>query len=111
MPSPYKPYIPQTIGDLRDMLGMMMLYSPTFKDHSGYFPERNVNTVFSELNQSLQALRGKLGVERYLTLRSMSDQMRAHFEADPEDRTGEALKGRDLIDAMDKLLGQSSRTL
>lgn len=105
MPSPYKPYIPQTIGDLRDMLGMMMLYAPTFKDQSGYFPDRNVNTVFSELNESLQMLRGKLGVERYQTLRSMSDQMRAHFEADPEDMTGEALKGRDLIDAMDKLLG------
>jgi hypothetical protein len=30
MRRPYKPYIPQTIGEIWDKLGWMMLNSPTF---------------------------------------------------------------------------------
>ena len=38
--------------------------------------------------------RGKLGEALYLKLSAMSDRMRALFEADPEDKTGETRKGR-----------------
>ena len=108
MPLP-KPYIPQTVSELMDMLGMMMLSSPTFTDGTGYFPERNIDTVFRELNESLRLLRGKLGEERYLKLIEMSDRMRAHFEADPEDKTDDSLKGRQIIHEMEDLLKQRPR--
>jgi hypothetical protein len=55
----YKPYVPQTVGDMMDLLGMVMLSSPTFKDD--YFTERNVETVFSTLNGGPQNVRKKLG--------------------------------------------------
>jgi hypothetical protein len=92
-----------------DMLGFMMLSSPTFIDNSGFFPHRNIDTVFAQFNECLQVLRGKLGDERYLELREMSDRMRAHFEADPEDQTDDTLKGRAIIVEMEKLLKQHAR--
>jgi len=104
-----KPYIPGTISELIDMLGMMMISSPTFVDKTGYFPERNIDTVFFQFNESLKLLRGKLGEALYLKLREMSDRMRAHFEADPEDKTDDGLKGRDIIIEMEDLLKQSTR--
>ena len=91
------------------MLSMMMISSPTFVDNSGYFPERNVGAVFFQINESLQFLRGRLGEALYIKLREMSDRMRAHFEADPEDKTEDTLKGRDLIAEMQDLLKQRAR--
>ena len=99
---PYTPYVPETIGEMMDYLAMMMLKSPTFKDD--YFTERNVETVFSALNQGLGNLQKKLGGERYQTLRVMSERMRAHFEADPEGKTDDALAGRRIIQEMEDIL-------
>jgi hypothetical protein len=39
----------------------------------------------------------------------MSDQMRAHFEADPENKTDDTIKGREIIDEMQNLLNQKAR--
>ena len=39
----------------------------------------------------------------------MSDWMRAHFEADPEDKTDDALKGREIIREMEDLLRRRGR--
>jgi len=39
----------------------------------------------------------------------MSDRMRAHFEADPENKTDDTLKGRAIIEQMEELLRQSGR--
>jgi hypothetical protein len=87
-----------------DMLGGMMILSPTFRDITGYFPGRNIDNTFYELNEGLRLLQPKLGEDLYLKLRGMSDQMRAHFEADPEDQTDDSLKGRDIILQMMDLL-------
>jgi len=54
-------------------------------------------------------LQPKLGEDFYRKLRGMSDQMRAHFEVDPEDQTDDSLKGRDIILEMMDLLKQSRR--
>jgi hypothetical protein len=102
-------YIPEGIGEIIDHLSLMMLSSPTFLDKTGYFPDRNIKTVFLQLNEGLRLIRVKLGEERYLRLMQMSDQMRAHFEADPEDKTDDSLKGRDIILEMKDLLKQSRR--
>jgi hypothetical protein len=90
-----------------DYLGMMMLDSPTFIDRTGYFPSRNLDMAFSELNEGLGVIRKKLGEERYLKLMDMSDRMRAHFEADPEDKTDDTIKGREIIHEMETLLKQA----
>jgi hypothetical protein len=88
---------------------MMMLESPTFTDRTGYFPSRNLEMAFYELNEGLRLIRENLGEERYLKLMGMSDRMRAHFEADPEDKTDDSLKGRAIIDEMEDLLKQVAR--
>ncbi len=49
-------------------------------------------------------VRKKLGEDRYAMLVSLSDRMRAHFEADPEDKTEDGLAGRALIHEMEDIL-------
>jgi len=97
-------YIPETVGEVMDKLASMMLGSPKFEDHSGYFPEQSLDTEFYALNEGLKLLRKKLGEERFQTLIALSDRMRAHFEADPEDKTDDAIKGREIILEMRELL-------
>jgi hypothetical protein len=98
----YKPYVPQNISDMMDFLGMMLRDSPTFADD--FFVGKNVETVFAAFNEGLKAIQKKLGDERYQTMRALSDRMRAHFEADPEDKTGDALTGRRIIREMEEVL-------
>jgi hypothetical protein len=104
MPRPYKPYIAQTIGELNDELGWMMLNAPTFKDRTGYFPERSIDTAFQGFNEGLNTLRSKLGEERYAKMRKMSDQMRALFESDPDSTNGGSKAGRMIIHEMELML-------
>jgi hypothetical protein len=110
MPPPYEPYIPQTTGELWDLLGGMMLDAPTFKDETGYFPGRSIETEFVALNGGIDAVRKKVGEERYAALVALSARMRALFEADPEDNTGDTQAGRQLIHEMEAILRPRSRT-
>ena len=100
----YKTYIAQTIGELNDKLGWMMMNAPTFKDRTGYFPDRNIGTAFQGLNDSLDNLRGKIGQERHAKMREMSDKMRMLFDSDPEDVNGGAKAGREIIHQMELML-------
>ncbi len=100
----YRPYIPSNIDDLLDLVGSMMLSSPTFVDRTGYFPERNIETVFGALREGFQIAREELGEECYQKLVELSNRMRAYFEADPEQKTGDTLKGRELILDMEDLI-------
>jgi len=106
---PYKPYIPQDVGEILDQVRSMMLGSPDFKDDTGYFPERNIDTAFFSLNEGLQVIRGKLGEEHYMTLRGMSDQMRALFESDPDNTNGGTKAGRKLIREMEGVLKSTAK--
>lgn len=106
---PYKPYISQTISELWDLLGSMMLNAPTFVDDSGYFPGKNLETTFFQLNESLKLLRPKFGEENYAKMAELSARMRAHFEADPEDKTDECMKGRACITAMEDIIKSMRR--
>jgi len=87
----------------------MILGSPTFKDRTGYFPDRSIDTEFFSLKEGLKVVRKKLGEERYEALVGMADRMRAHFEADPEDKTEDGLAGRRIIQEMDDILRASAR--
>ena len=106
---PIKRSVPQDISDLLDHLGWMLLRSPTFVDNTGHFPFLNLDYVFDELNDGLVVNRRTLGEERYQELMRMSDQMRALFEADPEDKTGETAMGCKIILEMEDIVKQVRR--
>ena len=106
---PYKPYVPQNVGELLDHLALMMSASPTFKDETGYLPRENIDTAFFSLNEGLLVIRKKLSEERYATLRALSDKMRALFESDQDDKTGETHAGRMLINEMREILRSATK--
>jgi hypothetical protein len=88
------------IGDVMDLLGTMEVHAPTFIKKNIYFPDDNIDTTFLKLNERLQAIQAHLGEGLYLKLQEMSDRMRGLFEADPENKTGDARKGREIIRKM-----------
>lgn len=97
-----KLYIPGTISEVVDYLASMMHSSPTMTDPE--FPFWNIDSRFYALNEGLARVSKKLGQERYVKLHQLSNRMRAHFEADPDDSNGEAHKGCLLINEMEDLL-------
>lgn len=109
MQNSYTPYIPQDISDIMDLLGWMMLYSPKFEDDTGFFPGRSIATTFFALNEGLKNIRKRVGDENYRALLALSDRMRAHFEADPESKTGEVVNGSKCILAMEEIIKASGR--
>jgi hypothetical protein len=106
---PYQPYIPKDISEVMDLLGWMALKAPRFEDDSGYFPGQNIDTEFFALQEGLKTIRQIVGEENYLTLVSLSDKMRTHFAADPEDKTDDGIRGRDCIQEMEDILKASAR--
>lgn len=106
---PYRPYVPQTVGEIWDMLAAFMADAPTFIDRSGFFPGQNIDTEFYRLKEGLGVVRKRLGEERYHKLIDMADRMRAHFEADPEEKTEDSKAGRQLIFDMEDVLNEVRR--
>lgn len=104
----FEPYIPETIGELLDQLGSMTGSAPTFADRLGIFPQ-TIDTEFFALTEGLKAVRKKIGEERYVQCVEMADQMRALFEADPEDVNGQSQAGRELIFDMEDVLKKRIR--
>ena len=104
----YKPHGPRDVDEVVDLLDVMMVASPRFIDSTDYLHRQNIDTAFLELNDGLQVIRTELGETLYLKLREMSDRMRAYFEADPEDKTGETPKGRAIIREMMDMLKPSA---
>ncbi|TXJ10933.1 MAG: hypothetical protein E6Q28_13405 [Afipia sp.] len=86
----------------------MMLWAPTFKDTSGWFPEKNIETTFFALNEGLKNVEKKIGAEQFQALMELSNRMRAYFEADPDDQTDDTIKGRECILEMEKILRASN---
>jgi hypothetical protein len=101
----YENYVSDNLPEVVALLGMMMLASPTFLSKGEIFPDRNIHTVFAALNAGLDQAKDDLGAEKHELLLAMSARMRAHFEADPEDKTDDSLQGRELIDEMIDVLG------
>jgi hypothetical protein len=89
----------------------MLLCSPTFVDRTGYFPTQSLETSFISFNKGLHFLRGWLGEQLFEELMRMSDQIRALFEADPETKTGETRRGKDLVLAMEEMVEARIRRL
>jgi hypothetical protein len=102
-------HIAKDIQELLELLTSMLLKAPKFQDKTGYLPFLNLEYVFMQLHEGLRYNQGVLGEERYNELMRMSDQMRALFEADPEDKTGETLEGCKIIHKMEDILRQARR--
>ncbi len=103
---PVRMYVPRDVGEVLDHLDTMLLGAPKFVDKTGYFPFQNLDYVFRQLAEGLSNVRRTLGEERYHQLMGMSGQIRALFEADPENKTGETRKGRDIIYEMEDIVKQ-----
>ena len=106
---PVRMHIAQNVQELLELLTSMLLSAPKFLDKTGYLPFLNIDYVFQQLREGLNRNRRTLGEERYHELVRMSDRMRALFEADPENKTGETRKGRDIIQEMEDVLKQVRR--
>jgi hypothetical protein len=106
---PAKMHVAQNIQELMELLSSMLLSAPRFRDRTGYLPFLHLDYVFRQLGEGLNYNRLRLGEERYAELTRMSDQMRALFEADPEDKTGETSEGCKIIQEMEDILKQARR--
>ena len=106
---PAKIHVPTNIQELLELLSVMLVSAPKFLDKTGYFPYLNLEHIFRELKAGLNHNRPALGEERYHELMRMSDRMRAYFEADPEDKTGETTKGCKIILEMEDILKEARR--
>ena len=74
-----------------------------------YFPFRNIEWVFQQLNGGINNIRETIGEPRHHELMHMSDQMRAAFEADPEDKMGETAMACRIIHEMEDILREVDR--
>jgi hypothetical protein len=106
---PAKMRVPQNVGELRDLLSLMLLSAPKFLDDTGYLPFYNLDYIFQRLVAGLGHNRATLGEAHYHQMMEMSDRMRALFEADPEDKTGETLQGIKIIHEMADILTEVRR--
>jgi hypothetical protein len=106
---PAKMRIPQNVGELRDLMSLMLLSAPKFLDDTGYLPFYNLDYVFQRLVAGLDHNRITLGEVHYRQMMDMSDRMRALFEADPDVKTGEAAQGYKIIHEMEDILTEVRR--
>lgn len=104
-----EPYIPKGIGEIMDFIGSMILSAPKFRDKTGFFPDRNAESEFFALNEGLKAIQVKLGEESYQKVIDLSRKAKAHFEADPEDKTEDGIKGRDCLMDIEDILKAAGR--
>lgn len=92
-----------------DLLGSMMLGAPTFRDKTGYFPDRSIASEFASLNSGLEAIRRKVGETSFEMLVELSNQMQSHFQAGINDQPEETSKGRKCIHEMEDILRAANR--
>ena len=104
---PYKPYIPQTVGEIMDLIGSMTLDAPSFKDKLREY-DLNAEIRFGVLNRGLDNVRKRIGEEAYAAARALSDKARALFDADPEDKDPDN-RGRKCFFEMEDILIAAAR--
>ncbi|MFM7028292.1 MAG: hypothetical protein ACKOXK_06415 [Chakrabartia sp.] len=104
-----EPYIPKGFAEIWDYLAVLMLASPRFDNNLWFDANRNIDTVFFAFNEGLKTIRSDVGEEAYQKLAALSDRMRAHFEADPDETNGETAKGCMLVYEMQDILKASRK--
>src|SRR5579863_8054680 len=102
-------HAPRDVQEILVLLGWILVKAPRFMERSGYFQSMNIEYIFSRLTEGLGNVRQAPGDSRYQELMQMSDWMRALFEADPDDKTGETLEGCKIIHKMEDMLREARR--
>ena len=101
---PYKPYIPQTVGEVVDLLGSMVLDAPKFEDES-YFVGMSIETEYFALDEGLKLIRRKLGEDRYAKLVKMALLTKEKFlRSSSEGNAEELAAGRNILIEMIEML-------
>ncbi len=72
-------------------------------------PFLNLDYVFRQLAEGVAQNRARLGEQRYQDLTRVSGEMRALFEAAPEDKAGETSQGCKIILQMEEILREAER--
>lgn len=108
---PYKPYIPQNLDELWDLLGSMVLGAPKFIDTSGFFPGKGIETEYFKLMEGLKLARPELGEERYAKLVEMAERTKAYFIAAADEDADEVWAGRNLLLDMDEIVDEALKTM
>lgn len=103
----YKPYVPQTLGELWDHIGSMVLGAPKFIDTSGFFPDMNIESEYFALVEGLKVVRPQLGEERYAKLVEMAERTKAYFVAAADEDADEVWAGRNLLLEMDEIVSEA----
>lgn len=103
----HQPYIPQTLGEVFELLSVVLLSSPKFLDHR--FPAQTLESVFFALNSGLGRFKGRLGEERYRRAVELSGRIQQHFEADPGDTNGRTHEGRLLVHDLEDIVREALR--
>ena len=107
--TPIKVHIPNDISELLTLLGWISVKAPKFTDRTGYLSGVTLDSAFHALSEGLSNVRADLDESIFHRLRLMSEQARALFEADPDDKTGETLQGRQLILQMEDVVREARR--
>lgn len=97
MPEPFL-LIPESLGELSDQLGSMILTAPSF--NSRVEPDSNIDTVFEELNRGIEYLCPKFGSAGCEEMSRMSGEARSLFES------GKVLEGNHMLKAMIEFIRQ-----
>jgi hypothetical protein len=111
MPRKYERHVAKSLGDLADQASWLRMSAPRFDFMRLWFPEGNIDTAFVSFDKGLQNNRALLGEALFHRLAQMSNDMRACFEADPEDDTGETARGKLLAREAEALLEARMRVL
>jgi hypothetical protein len=100
---PYKPYIPQSIGETIELLGAMVLDAPKFEDDS-YFAGMSIDTEYVALDEGLEVIRGKLGEDRYTRLVEMALLSKEKFLQASDGNAEQLVAGRNILIEMIEIL-------
>lgn len=102
-------YIPNSLSEIYDQLGSMILDAPRFVDETGVFPHRNIDSSFYQLNEGMRLVSAKFGEERYAALTDLAERAKALFAADPDDINGKTDEGRKLLFEIEDLIQDTRR--
>lgn len=90
-------YIPETLSELNDFVVPMQGNAPSFKDDTGYFPWRNIDTEFHVLVEGFGKVRDKIGEDRYAAAIDIAARAKELFLQDPDEANGKTRQGISLI--------------
>ena len=100
----FKPYVPQYLSEVQDVLTSMVGGAPTFLKPGFNGLGRNLESEFACVSEGIAGVRDKLGEERYARLMALLAQAKMLFLEDQNDDNGKTKQGCDLLWDMDEII-------